>query len=395
LTVHSFRIDVAQSVLDDLRERLVRTRFVENVPAHGWDRGTDPAYLKDLCAYWAGAFDWRSQEAKLNSIPQFRADINGAGVHFIHVRGNGDNPIPLLLLHGWPDSFLRFLKVIPLLTNPGAGAQSFDVIAPSLPGFGFSDPPRETGETFKMGDIMHKLMHDELGYDAYAVAGGDFGSMVAEFIGRSHGASVIGLHLTDVPFFHSFQKLKDPTKGEEEYLKKMAAFSEKESAYALQQATRPLSLAPALNDSPAGLAAWMLEKFRNWSDCDGDVETKFTRDELLANITLYWVTQSIATSFAPYFDIANAGPLRWMSEGVKTILAQEHPPAAFALFPKDLVNPPREYAERYFNVTRWTEMPAGGHFGPLEEPENYAKDLAETFSGLRKDSGYRQAANAR
>jgi microsomal epoxide hydrolase len=289
-------------------------------------------------------------------------------------------------VHGWPDSFARFLKVIPLLTQPAEHgsdlAPAFDVVVPSLPGFGFSDRPRKQGLAFNVGDLLHKLMVEELGYTRFAVQGGDWGSTVAEHIARSHSASLIGIHLTDVPFFHMFQKPGDLSAAEEKYLKKMEAFQQKEGAYALIQATRPLTLACGLNDSPAGLASWLVEKLRGWSDCGGNLESRFSRDEILTNIMLYWVTQTIDSSFFPYYDLGNAGALRWTAETVKGLLGSDRVPAGFALFPKDLVRAPREWAERFFNVRRWTEMPRGGHFAALEEPGLFAQDVRATFGPL-------------
>jgi pimeloyl-ACP methyl ester carboxylesterase len=386
MSVQPFKIEVPQAVLDDLRDRLARTRPARGVEDGGWDYGTDPAYLAELCAYWRDGYDWRRQEAYLNSFSQFRAEVDGVGLHFVHIRGKGPDAIPLLLVHGWPDSFARFLKLIPLLTDPAAhglpGAPSFDVVAPSLPGFGFSDRG-QPGMIFEAGDLLHRLMTDVLGYRRFAVQGGDWGGTVAEQLARSHGKSVIGVHLTDVPFFHMFQPPKDPSRAEAAYLKKMGDFQKTEGGYAIIQSTRPMSLAAGLNDSPAGLAAWIVEKFRAWSDCGGDLERRFSKDELLTQLMIYWVTGTIDSSMMPYFDFAAAGPMRWTSEGIKTWLGAAHDtPAAFALFPKDLVPPPREWAERFFNVTRWTEMPRGGHFAALEEPELLAEDLGATFRPL-------------
>ena len=386
MTVQPYRIEVPIPVLDDLRDRLTKTRFIGGMADTGWDRGTDNDYLKNLCDYWRRDFNWRAQERYLNSFKHFRAEVDGIGIHFIHERGRGPNPIPLLLIHGWPDSFARFLKVIPMLTDPparGASQQpSFDVIVPSLPGFGFSDRPQKQGLTFKLGDLFHKLMVEELNYPRFAVQGGDWGATVAEHMARSHASSLIGIHLTDVPFFHMFQKPGDLSGAEEKYLKKMQQFQQTEGAYALIQSTRPQTLACGLNDSPAGLAAWMIEKFRSWSDCDGDLESRFTRDEILTHIMIYWATQTIDSSFAPYYDMANAGPMRWIAETVKTWVGSSAVPAGFALFPKDLVTPPRTWAERFFNVQRWAEMPRGGHFAAMEEPELFAGDLRATFEPL-------------
>lgn len=229
---------------------------------------------------------------------------------------------------------------------------------------------------------MHRLMTD-LGYRRFAIHGGDWGGTVAEHTARSHASSVIGIHLTDVPFFHMFQQPADPSAAESAYLKKMEAFQKTEGGYAIIQSTRPQTLAAGLNDSPAGLASWIVEKFRAWSDCDGDVERRFSRDELLTNVMIYWVTETIDSSFLPYYDLANTGALRWIAEMVKTWLGSTQVPAGFALFPKDLVTPPREWAVRFFDVRRWSEMPRGGHFAAMEEPDLLVKDIRAMFGPLR------------
>ena len=242
MAVQPFHIDVPQAILDDLQARLEKTRFTAGMVSAGWDYGTSPNYLEQLCDYWRGDFDWRKQESYLNSFKQFRTEVDGVGLHFIHERGKGDKPIPLLLVHGWPDSFARFLKIIPMLTDPaahGAADQpSFDVIIPSLPGFGFSDRPPRKGLTFAFGDLLHKLMVEELGYSRFAMHGGDWGGTVTEHMARSHSASLLGIHLTDVPFFHMFQKPNDPSRAEAAYLKKMDQFPQTEGAYALIQSDR-------------------------------------------------------------------------------------------------------------------------------------------------------------
>jgi pimeloyl-ACP methyl ester carboxylesterase len=387
MAIQSFQIEVQRLVLDDVKDRLRRTRWMDAIEGAGWEYGTNPKYLKQLCDYWRDEFDWQKQQDDLNTLRHFRADVDGVGIHFIHERGNGADAIPILLVHGWPDSFVRFLKIIPMLTHPeahgGDARESFDVIVPSLPGYGFSDKPHKPELTFNFAALLHKLMIDELGYRRFAVQGGDWGGMVAEHMARSYASSVIGVHLTDVPFYHMFQKPNDMTSAEEKYLKKMEAFQQKEGAYALIQGTRPQTLAQGLNDSPAGLAAWLVEKFRAWSDCDGDVEKRFTKDEILTHVMIYWVTQTIATSFYPYYDMMNAGAMRWISETVKKWVGSSNVPAGFAIFPKDLVTPPREWAERFFNVQRWTEMPRGGHFAAAEEPELLAEEIRAMFRPLR------------
>ena len=387
MKVTTFQINVSQETLDDLRKRLSGTRWTEGIKGEGWDYGTNPAYLRELCAYWQNEFNWRKQEAELNSFNHFRADLDGFGIHFIHERGKGKDPLPIILTHGYPDSFVRFLKIIPMLTAADTDGFSFDVVAPSLPGYGFSDRPNEAGTTFRIADLWAKLMIQELGYQRFAAHGGDWGSMVTEHLARSYSDSLVGIHLTDVPFSHMFQKPGDVTPGETKYLAKMKEFQKKEGAYAMIQGTRPQSLACGLNDSPAGLAAWIVEKFRAWSDCGGDVEKRFTKDELLTNVMIYWSTETINSSFLPYYDFMNAGALRWISEKVKEWVGSSQTPAAFAIFPNDLVNAPREWAERFYNVQRWTEMAHGGHFAAMEEPELLVEDLRAFFRPLRKAVG--------
>ena len=264
-----FRIDVPQAVLDDLRARLAMTRWIEEAE-DGWARGADLRYLKALAAHWQGRFDWRAQEAAINGLAQFRAVVDGLRIHFIHVRGVGPRPLPLVLTHGFPDSFVRFLKIVPLLTDPAASGgdpeDAFDVVVPSLPGYAFSDAPPKGGATFRIGDVWHALMTKTLGYPRFAAHGGDWGSTVTEQIARSHPRSVVGIHLTDVPFWHVFRKPDDPSAAERAFLKANEAWQLREGPYALLQGSRPLSLAPALLDSPIGLAAWIVEKFARWSD---------------------------------------------------------------------------------------------------------------------------------
>jgi pimeloyl-ACP methyl ester carboxylesterase len=389
MSIQPFELSLPQSTLDDLRERLLRTRPVPHDDATDWDAGMSPAYLRQLLDYWRTGYDWRAQEARINRFAHFRAGIDGTNVHFIHERGRGDSPLPIVLTHGYPDSFLRFLKLIPLLTDPAAHGgdprDAFDVVVPSLPGYGFSDRPEKRGGSFHVGDLWHALMTRELGYQRFAAHGGDWGTTVTEHLARSHVASVVGIHLTDVPFWHAFAKPHDPSPAEAAYFESIAQFPMREGAYAMIQGMRPQTLADGLNDSPAGLAAWLVEKFQRWSDCGSDLETRFTKDELLTNVMLYWATQTIGSSFLPYYDITHAGVARWTMEKAKDLVAQGGPkvPAAFALFPKDLSKPPREWAERFFDVRRWTPMPRGGHFAAMEEPELLAEDIRAFFRPLR------------
>jgi pimeloyl-ACP methyl ester carboxylesterase len=372
-----FAIEISDAVLGDLRERLSRTRWPDEVPGSVWDYGTNLGYLKDLVAYWRDTFDWRAQERRLNELAQFRTDIDGSLIHFIHIRGKGPAPFPLVLTHGWPSSFFEHTKLIPLLTDPvahgGDAADAFDVVVPSMPGFGFSGRPTERFVSTRVADLWAELMH-ALGYDRFGAHGGDIGGGVTARLGQFHPDVVAGIHVTNV---YGSIRTDDPPASEAErrHLEQQARWERDEGAYEDLQATRPQTLAYGLNDSPAGLAAWIIEKYRAWSDSDGDLERTFTKDELLTNITIYWATETIASSFRPYWDARhNPDPRPWIPITV---------PCAVALFPRDLEHPPREFAERSYNVQRWTEMPRGGHFAALEEPQLVATDIREFFRELR------------
>src|SRR5581483_5775406 len=382
-----FRIDVPAAVLSDLRQRLDNTRWSYQVEGSGWEAGTDLNYLKELVDYWRHGYDWRRLEAALNQFAQFKAHIDGIGIHFIHERGKGPHPFPIILTHGYPDSFYRFAKIIPMLTDPEAfgapAADAFDVIVPDLPGYGFSDRPPEIGTTFRVNDIWARLMTDRLGYKRYGAHGGDWGSTVTEQLARSHADSIVAIHLTDVPFGHLLKRPANPSPDEEKLFRHNDEWLQKEGAYALIQSSKPQSLAQGLNDSPTGLAAWMVEKFRAWSDCGGNIESRFSKDEILTHIMIYWVTESIGPSFLTYHDYATANAVTWIKEGVKAWVGSSSVPAAFALFPADISRPPREWAERFFNVQRWTEMPRGGHFAAMEEPELLAEDMRAWFRPFR------------
>ena len=381
-----FKIAVPNAVLKDLDIRLASTRLLRD-QARDWKSGTSPAYLGELIDYWRKCYDWRKQEALLNRFSQFEATIDGTKLHFIHEKGRAATSIPIILTHGYPDSFFRFHKLIPLLTDPathgGDDAVSFDVVVPSLPGFGFSELRQESGGVFGFGDLWNKLMTDTLGYAKFGAHGGDWGSTVTEHLARSHAPSLIGIHLTDVPFWHIFQRPNDLSSAEREFFKENERWQKEDGAYAMIQGTRPRTAAIGLNDLPAGLASWIVEKFQEWSDCGGNIESRFTKDELLTNIMIYWVTGTIGSSFQPYHDFMNAGGLRWTTETVKQWIGSSKTPAAFACFPKDISNPPREWAARFFNVQRWTEMPSGGHFAALEEPQRLAEDIRAFFRSLR------------
>ena len=389
--IHPFKIELLPQVLDDLRQRLQSTRWTSQIRGTGWEAGTDLQYLRELVKYWQHGFDWRRQERELNRFEHFKTQVDEFGIHFIHERGKGPAPFPLILTHGYPDSFYRFVKLIPMLTDPlsygGRAEDAFDVVVPDLPGYGFSDKPARHGSIFQVNNLWARLMTDKLGYAKYGAHGGDWGSTVTEQLARSHPGSVVAIHLTDVPFGHLLQKKpEDLSPAEKKFFEHNEKWLPKEGAYATIQSSKPQSLAHGLNDSPAGLASWMVEKFRAWSDCDGDLESRFTKDELLTQIMIYWATESIGTSFLPYYDFANAGVFKWIQEGVKNWIGSSRVPAAFALFPKDISQPPREWAQRFFNVQRWTEMPRGGHFAAMEEPAALAEDLRAWFRQFRQDA---------
>lgn len=376
-----FTIQIPQSTLDDLHQRLSQTRWPEEVQGSDWKYGTNLGYLKELTNYWLHWFDWRKQEQALNQFAHFRTEIDGFGLHFIHERGKGDRPLPLLLSHGWPDSFYRFYKLIPMLTDPvaygGKADDAFDVVVPSLPGFGFSDPITKSGQDDAWATkLLHQLMTGVLGYTRFAAHGGDVGSGMTEALATSFPDSLIGIHLTDIPYWHLFAMPSDDlSKAEQNYLEAGQQWQMTEGAYALIQSTKPQTLAYGLNDSPAGLAAWILEKFQSWSDCNGQVEACYTKDELLTNIFIYWATESIRSSFAPYYETGQNPPGEFQKIEV---------PTGAAIFPKDLVTAPRDFAERFYNVQRWTEMPKGGHFAALEEPELLVEDIRAFFRPLRE-----------
>jgi len=386
-----FEIRVDDWVLADLDARLASTRLPPEQGPPGWDAGSSPAYLQGLLDHWLYHYDWRAEEAALNRFKQFRATVRGAEIHFIHERARnhagGKPPLPLILTHGFPDSFTRFLKIIPMLTDPAAyGGQAndaFDVVVPSLPWCAFSHEHRHASGLFGVNDIWHALMTEVLGYERFGAHGGDWGSTITEHIARSHANSVVGIHLTDVPFWHSLKTPDDLRSVEREYVDSVQQFQMKEGAYAMVQGQKPQTLSDALNDSPIGLAAWLTEKFQRWSDCDGDLDAVFTKNEMLTNAMVYWVTGSIGGAFLPYYDVLRAGPPRWIAEAVKQKIGSDQVPAGFAMFPKDLSHPPREWAERFFNVQRWTEFEKGGHFAAMEQPEALAADIREFFRPLR------------
>ncbi|CAI8021171.1 Putative epoxide hydrolase [Geodia barretti] len=385
MDITPFQVHIPDSVLDDLRERLARTRWPDEIPGSDWGYGSNLAYVKELVEYWRTTFDWRKQEEFLNSFDHFRTNVDGLGIHFIQAKGKGPNPLPLVITHGWPSTFFEMLKVIPRLTDPAAyggdPADSFDVVVPSMPGYGFSDAAQEPGmNTARIADLWAKLMTENLGYQRFVAQGGDWGASVTARLGYAYPQQVAGIHVTAVSAATMSPHLGDGTRPlserEQALIEERAQWREAEGGYSHIQGTKPQTLSYGLNDSPTGLAAWIVEKFRTWSDCGGDVESRFTRDELLTNITLYWATNSIGSSVRLYYE-SQHNP--WALGAGDRISV----PCAVALFPVDLSHPPREWAERSYNVQRWTEMPRGGHFAALEEPDLLVDDMGEFFRAIR------------
>lgn len=380
-SVEPFKVAVSDEVLADLRARLERTRFPDEVPATAWEYGSNLAYMREVVDYWRTRYDWRAHEARINRFAQFRAEIDGLGIHFIHEPGRGPNPKPLLLIHGWPGSICEFMDIIPMLTDPAAhggdAKDSFTVIAPSLPGYGFSDHPRARAMNIQaIADIFFKLMTEVLGFKRFAVQGGDWGAAVTSRMGEVYARSLYGIHINMIAIGPAEgRSAAELTPEEKVFLGNMEKFRTHETGYQWIQGTKPQTLAYGLNDSPAGLAAWIIEKFRTWSDCKGEVESRFSKDQLLTNVMVYWITQTINSSTRLYYE-ARHHPWR-LKPGTRI-----EAPTAVAIFPGELILPPRHWAERVYNVQRWTEMPRGGHFAAMEEPKLLSDDVRAYFKGL-------------
>ena len=383
MKVRPFTIAVENSVLDDLRQRLADTRWPDEIPNTGWDYGSNLTYIKELVDYWRTDFDWRAQEAKLNAFSHFKSEVDGLDIHFIHEKGKGPNPIPLIITHGWPSCFFEMTKIIPLLADPasygGDAADSFDVVAPSLPGFGFSDHAQDRGmEIQRVAGMWNKLMSQNLGYPKFGAQGGDIGSGVTARLGFAHSDTLYGIHLTSItrPTPYLGPGSKPVTDAEQALITQRDKWFQDEGGYNHIQGTKPQTLAYGLNDSPVGLAAWIVEKYRTWSDCGGDVEKSYTKDELLTIVTIYWVTQTISSSTRMYFE--NQKHLWTMEKDQKVPT-----PAGMAMFPQEISKPPREWGERSYHVRRWTEMASGGHFAALEEPQLLAEEVRAFFRDFR------------
>ncbi len=381
--IREFTISVSDQAIEDLRQRLALTRLPDQINNTSWEYGTDRAFLRGLIDYWQTDFDWRAQEQMLNEFDQFKTSIEGLDIHFIHQRSPHPEAIPLLIVHGWPGSIAEFHKIIGPLTNPtehgGDAANAFHVIAPSLPGFGFSDKPDEPGYSpEKIAHLLAALM-ERLGYQRYGLQGGDWGAIINRYHAFHYSDRVIGLHSNFV-LADDAGGQATATPEELEQRTRRAEYMLNEVGYQQIQGTKPQTIGYALNDSPAGLAAWITEKFHGWTDIPqderGNVYDKFTMDELLTNVSIYWFTESITSSARIYYENRNAprigGPLGFVSV-----------PTAGAVFPAEIYVTPRGWAERSYNIVRWTVMPRGGHFAAMEEPELLIDDIRAFYAGLR------------
>lgn len=373
--IEPFEIRVDDAVLDDLHRRLAQTRFPDQIDGTGWEYGIPVGYLRELVEYWRETYDWRAQETQLNALAHHRTVIDEQPIHFVHARSRHEDARPLLMTHGWPGSIVEFLDVIPRLTDPeahgGHAADAFHVIAPSLPGYGFSGPTRARGwDTWRIARAFVELMND-LGYSRYGAQGGDWGAQVTTRIGTLDPDHCAAIHV-NMPIGERPRETVELTEQDKADLAAMQQFQRDESGYAHEQSTKPQTLGVALNDSPAGLLAWIVEKFRTWSDCDGDPETVFTREQLITNTMMYWVTGTSASSARLYWEHQHRGP------------GEDEPgfvgvPTGVARYPKEVVRFPRAWVERRYNVTHWAEMPRGGHFAAMEQPELFVGDVRAFF----------------
>jgi pimeloyl-ACP methyl ester carboxylesterase len=377
--IEPFHIDLEDSVLEDLGDRLARTRFPDQIEGTGWDYGMPVDYLRQLVDYWRHTYDWRAQETRLNQLDHRRTTIDGQSVHFVHSRSSNPDAFPLLLIHGWPGSIVEFQDAIPRLTLPehhgGQPLDSFHVVAPSLPGYGFSEPPRTPGwDVRRIAHAFIELM-SRLGYTRYGAQGGDWGAQISTRIGAYDPEHCVGLHL-NMPIGSPPPDPGSMTEEEQADLAAMQQFQRLESGYANEQGTKPQTIGVGLNDSPAGLLAWIVEKFRAWSDCDGDPETVFTRDQLITNVMLYWATETITSSARLYRESMQGGALADPTPFVTV-------PTGVARFPKEILRWPRSWVEHQYNLTHWTPMPRGGHFAAMEQPELFVDDVRRFFRTAR------------
>ena len=372
-----FKVAVPDADVEDLRSRLRGTRWPIAWPSTRWEAGTDMAELQRLVQYWASDYDWRAQETAINALPHQFADIDGTEVHFLRFEGEHPDALPLVVTHGWPSTFLEVVELALRLAEPsrhgGRAQDAFTVIVPSLPGFGFSPQRPSLPPRMPNHEIWHRLMTEELGFERYAAHGGDLGAGVTTMLGQAYPEAVVGIHLLAV----ADPVEVDPasvTSDEQAYLDAVATWFAQDGAYEHQQMTRPVTLGYGLSDSPAGLLGWLVEKYRAWTDSDGVLSRRFSDDFVLTQASLYWFTNSISTSFRPYYEYAH---------GMRQPLEAVTVPTALAVFPRDLSQPPRSWAERTYNLTRYIRMPRGGHFAAHEEPQLLGDDITAFFRTLR------------
>lgn len=371
-------IRAEQAALDDLVYRLRHARWPTEYANDGWAYGTNRAWLQELVRYWVDGFDWRAQEAWLNSFAHYKSNIDGLGVHYIHQCSAAPDAIPLLLLHGWPGSFVQMLKLVPLLTDPAAhgmpAVPAFHVVVASLPGFGLSAAPQTPGFAMEnIAAVMDKLMHDTLGYRRYGVRGSDLGGTTIDQMARHYPEHLLGAHLTQIIVAGPVPVPDDATQAERDFVGACMLLGNTEMSYARQHASKPQTLAYGLNDSPVGLAAWIVEKYRTWGDTGGAIETRFSKDFLLTTLTLYWLTETIGPSIHTYYEMVRK----------RGNTARATVPVGFLMSQKDMFPPaPREWAERGYNVVHFSEAHSGGHFLEWEEPALVARDIQAFFGGL-------------
>ena len=381
-----FQIAIPDSEIDDLRRRLAQTRWPSEVTDSGWQYGSNLAYIQELCEYWRTEFDWPAQQARLNRMPQFTTQVSANGVedytvHFVHQQGVGPNPLPIVFTHGWPGSFYEVNKVLGPLTDPAAHggdpADAFTVIAPSLPGFGFSEIPASGGFGHMRAARIWVALMSSLGYDRYGAQGGDIGARVSALTAYEDPAHCIGAQINMPNSLPPADHPREAWSDEERAITaRMADWQAKEAAYQWIQGTRPQTLSYGLTDSPAGLAAWITEKWRAWSDCDGDIETRFSKDEILTNISIYWFTRTINSSTRYYYE-------RRQHDRANALPGRLETPAGFSVFPKEIFGPPRNWVEAEYNVQQWSLHDRGGHFAAMEEPELLVGDIREFFRPRR------------
>jgi epoxide hydrolase len=382
--VTPFRIEIPEADLIDLRERLERTRWPDDETVDDWSQGVPLAYLRELCRYWAKGYDWRATETRLNALPQFRTEIDGLGIHFMHARSSHPNALPLIITHGWPGSIVEFLKVIGPLTDPtaygGDPTDAFHVVCPSLPGYGFSDKPAQPGwNVERIANAWTRLMA-RLGYEHYGAQGGDWGTSIATSIGQQDAGHVAGIHLNPPIAAPDPATFDDLTEVERASLGALEHAEAWESGYSAQQSTKPQTLGYGLVDSPAGLCAWIVEKFWSWTDHHGNLETLLTRDELLDNLMLYWLPGTGASSARLYWESFKQVS-EWFSQStVDTVTV----PTGCSIFPKDIPRPSRRWAaKRYTNILYWNELDMGGHFAAFEQPAAFVNEVRAFFRLVR------------